>query len=946
MTSNPIRHATIFPATAVLWLAAAATAPAAGPSPKEQLMQQYPPRLTASAPESWKPVRCQVVIPDRGVTLAPEGLFRPAMEQSIVHLLETMSVDEMLYSFRLRAGVKNPPAERNPYEHFGMWCKDLKGSDAARFLMGAGNTLKWMEHPELRQRLNLLIDGIAACQRADGYLYAFAPEEYNTGEHGAYARNWFTVGMLDAGAAGNPKAYGLIRKGHDWFNHWDKLPDMLYLSLGLQGHTSCTRMYFSPVGKPEDLQVAEKYYVQDWWLDRLIARDLDAIWNYPLNRPHCYEITGFEAYLDHYLATGEKKLLDGMTAAWELIKDHWLYPGGASALGEFGKYPPDSYRLPGPGETCGSVFWVWFNQRFHRLFPDEEKYTAEIEEAIYNVGLANLRPEGIRYHTFLDIGKDIPNQINSCCELMGSRLYGSLPEYIYSIAADGLYVNLFEPSAIEWKRGAETVRLTQETRFPFAPEARLRLSTAAPTRFNLRVRMPRWAAGPVQLTVNGKPAAVGKPGSYVSLDRKWMDGDTVAFALPMTPRLVKYTGVQQLPGGDRHAMMLGPLLMALVGPVERFDPFAHGVRVLATSPDDLLARLRPVADKPLTFTVAGNPGIEYRPYWQVHHTTFSCFPVLHPHTIRAGERFFERPTVEVVKAADDVQVCYTLDGSEPCRYSPALEGTGLQYLNGRSGDCLLKTRAYRGDTPLAPTMRHVFTQAKDGYLQPPQVRTTRDGQTIEILPPAQYGDVTLHYAMGAADPKANWQRYLSPLPLPATGTVLRAKAVRAWGREESAETTFQVADPITARYPRPDVWLDKLEFTEPVKRWKGAQRGKSCEGNLPLRLAGTTHDRGLGTAAGTELLLDARPDYRRFVVLVGINEAAEGRGAAVIEIQADDRCIYRVPFLEGGAVQFIDAPIPAGTKTLRLVTREAGLGLHGDWIDWVNAGFMTATAMR
>jgi len=52
----------------------------------------------------------------------------------------------------------------------------LPGSNAGRFLMGAGNTLRWTEHPELRTRMNAVVDGIAECQRPDGYLMAY-PEE-------------------------------------------------------------------------------------------------------------------------------------------------------------------------------------------------------------------------------------------------------------------------------------------------------------------------------------------------------------------------------------------------------------------------------------------------------------------------------------------------------------------------------------------------------------------------------------------------------------------------------------------------------------------------------------------------------------------------------------------------------------------------------------------------
>ena len=36
------------------------------------------------------------------------------------------------------------------------------------------------------------------------------------------------------------------------------------------------------------------------------------------------------------------------------------------------------------------MFWTKFNQRFHRLFPDNETFVLEMERSIFNVGLAAL----------------------------------------------------------------------------------------------------------------------------------------------------------------------------------------------------------------------------------------------------------------------------------------------------------------------------------------------------------------------------------------------------------------------------------------------------------------------------------------------------------------------------------------------------------------------------
>jgi DUF1680 family protein len=122
---------------------------------------------------------------------------------------------------------------------------------------------------------------------------------------------------------------------------------------------------------------------------------------------------------------------------------------------------------------------------------------------------------------------------NTCCEGQGTRALGSLPEYIYTIASDGLYVNLYEPSAIDWKVKGQTVNLKLESTFPFKPEVDITVTTASPLSMNLRIRTPSWANQPNGYFDQCRKSAVGKPGTYISLSRKWQDGDRIQFKLPM-----------------------------------------------------------------------------------------------------------------------------------------------------------------------------------------------------------------------------------------------------------------------------------------------------------------------------------------------------------------------------------------------------------------------------
>ena len=609
------------------------------------LLQKKPlyvpkPRGRATDSATWSPVALQAMAPTKGVELREGGLFHKALVENIDYLLRSFSVDHMLYPFRVRAGETDPPGGDAQVE---FWDTRLEGSNAGRFLMGAGNTLRWMAHPELRRRMDAVVEAIEACRRPDGFIHAFAPEGMISGDPGtpwgqaqrsSYVRAWLTHGLIEASLAGNAKALPLVRGGHDWFNRCPYLADLPQVMLWSQGHIASTRMYFTPAGKAEDMQVAERYYLVDEWMDRLAARDLEAIWIDGLGNPHCYEISALEAYLDHHLATGERRCLEAVEGAWEMILRHWMHAGGSVAICEGRDYPPDSRFIDWrehTGEFCGSVFWVKLNQRFHLMRPEDERYAAEIERCIYNVALANQEPgQGIRYHTHLEGHKEKPTQKNTCCEGQGTRLLGSLPEYIYSVAADGLYVNLFESSAIEAEVEGRPVRLAMETDFPRKPGVKLTVARS-PGRMKLRVRVPSWAAGPMAVGVNGKRSAEGSPGTYVELARDWRDGDVVEFELPVGLRIARYRGADNFNWHIRFSLHYGPLLLAVVGPPGRSIPQPDpGIPILIRQdPEAFPGWLHRAADDPLRWEVDGHPDYFVIPYWLVSpEQHFSCYPVL------------------------------------------------------------------------------------------------------------------------------------------------------------------------------------------------------------------------------------------------------------------------------------------------------------------------------
>lgn len=573
----------------------------------------------------WKPVKNAVETPLTGIRLQP-GLFKTVMDNNINYLLNSFSAEDLVRNFKLKAGLPVKPF--NPAYHT-FWMRNLPGSEAGRFLMGAGNTLRWQESKPLRHEMDYIVNVIDSCKEPDGWIMAYQKHETFNGEYGAYTRSWVTHGLIDAGFGGNQKAFGLLRGFYDYLDQSPFLPEMLRRCLqGTQGVIPFTRTYFTPVGKADDIKVVMRYFQQNFLIEGLAKRDPDIVWRYPYDRPHNYLLTAIEPYFDLYRATGEGKYLEAMLGTWDLFHDNWEMPGGEMSINEGAfLYEPKSYWLnKEAGELCGNAFWIKINQRFHNLYPDEEKYVAEIEKSLYNVAIANqYGSEGIRYFAKLDGRKYHPHvegtyhAMNTCCEGQGTRIYGSIPEFMYSFAADGLYVDLYGASEVTVPVGKSNFSLKVDTQFPYGQKVDMEVTEG--TKAKLRLRIPSWAAGNVEVSVNGAAAAEGVPGTYVLLDRDWQAGDRISMTLPMSFRTTLYTGKE--PGFEKnhYAVEYGPLLMAVVGVKGKKTHVS-----LHSTIDSFVGKLRPVEGKPLHFAIEGDDQYELWPYFEVQDQPFSCFP--------------------------------------------------------------------------------------------------------------------------------------------------------------------------------------------------------------------------------------------------------------------------------------------------------------------------------
>jgi DUF1680 family protein len=197
-----------------------------------------------------------------------------------------------------------------------------------------------------------------------------------------------------------------------------------------------------------------------------------------------------------------------------------------------------------------------------------------------------------------------------------------LPEYIYSLAEDGVYVNLFEASHIHHKTKSGELELDMETKFPYNNKVDITVKSQKSLKSKIRVRIPTWVEENVSIRVNGKKAATGTPGTYVTLSRTWKSGDNISFELPMGFKTKVYKGLEEeYNDGLHYIVQYGPILLAAVNekePQRKVD--------IAIPESKLEKSLKPIDGKPLHFSIKGESDVVFIPYFELQDELFTCYP--------------------------------------------------------------------------------------------------------------------------------------------------------------------------------------------------------------------------------------------------------------------------------------------------------------------------------
>ncbi len=502
-----------------------------------------------------------------------ESPFATAMEINRDYL-HRLDADRFLWPFHERAGQ---PVRG---ERYGGWeMKDVVGSMTGHYISACSLMVAATGDKELKKRVDHMVAEIARAQAAHGNGYAgsvrsevwkktFAGDiqVHKWGLGGGYVP-WYVLhktyaGLIDAYVlTGNEQALDVARKFGAWAKNGTdgldnaKFQQMLRCEYG--GMNDAMANLYGLTRDAGFLALAKRFDHRQIFApleaerDELEGKHVNTQLPKIIGAARLHELTGAKRYgtIARYF--------------WDRAVDTRSFaPGGVDFHEHFRAPGSEAEYLKWDScETCVTHNMLKLTRHLFGWQPDA-RYMDYYERGLYNQILGSQDPKsgGVTYFYSLRPGhfKTYSEPFDSmwCCVGTGIENHAKYGDTIYYHDDDTLWVNLFIPSRLDWSEKGVTVR--QETAFPRTDTTTLALSMAKEQEIAIRIRVPYWAKGGAEVRINGEKQSVAAvPQSYLTLARKWKDGDRIEVRLPMIPHLYCARDDENL-----AVVFYGPLVLA------------------------------------------------------------------------------------------------------------------------------------------------------------------------------------------------------------------------------------------------------------------------------------------------------------------------------------------------------------------------------------------------
>jgi DUF1680 family protein len=485
-------------------------------------------------------------------------------------VLDRLPADRLVHNFRVNAGLPSSAAPLGGWE--APDC-ELRGHFTGHFLSACALMHASTGDEEVKAKGDEMVAELAKCQQklAGGYLSAFPSEYFD--RLNARKRVWapyytmhkIMAGMLDMNQhCGNKQALEVLEGMAQWVDKWsapipeEHMQDILNTEYG--GMNEILYNLAAVTGDDHYAAVGDRFTKKRFFNPLGLRRD--ELRGLHVNT-HIPQVIGAAR---RYELSGDERFHDVADFFWYEVTSARAYVTGGTSNGEGWRTEPRrlaaELKLDSATTECCCAYNMLKLTRHLYEWTADPRYFDYYERTLLNHRLGTIRRDTGATMYYLSIVPGAWKTFNTeydsfwCCTGTGVEEYAKLNDSIYFHDNDGIYVNLFTPSEVNW--AAKGVSLRQETGFPNEASTTLTVKTAKPVHMALHLRVPYWLTSGGAVRINGKRLdAFAGPGSYLTVARTWKNGDRIEMDLPM------HLHVEAMPDDAQlQAMLYGPLVLA------------------------------------------------------------------------------------------------------------------------------------------------------------------------------------------------------------------------------------------------------------------------------------------------------------------------------------------------------------------------------------------------